>query len=77
MRILEKLNSKISRWSMPPDPSRCRSYFSRTNSELLPPGLEQFYEKSFQRIILVALVWLVLAFDEIERRPNLGHLCKM
>ena len=48
MWILEKLNFKISRGSMPPDPSRVpvplasRSYFIRINSVLLPPGLQMY-----------------------------------
>ena len=48
MWILEKLNFKISRGSMPPGSPKCnstfgaRSYFSRINSVLLPPGLELY-----------------------------------
>ena len=40
MYILEKLNFKISRRSMPPDASQCTLAFAGLlNSELLPPGL--------------------------------------
>ena len=48
MWILEKLNFKTSRGEHAPRPLQCtrafgaRSYFSRINSVLLPPGLELY-----------------------------------